>query len=64
MRAGDVAQDLVTPSRGGALMSITNWQTNCSTSGVYQDEVAYVQHHTQHDSSLFSRRNPAHGGYE
>ena len=34
-----MAQDLVTSSRGSALRSIADWQTNCNVSGVHQDEV-------------------------
>jgi len=34
-----VAQDLVTSSWCWHLVPIADWQTNCSISGVYQDEV-------------------------
>ena len=32
--------------------------------GAHEDGAGYVQDHAKHSSSILTRRNPTHGGYE
>jgi len=55
---------VVASSQLQSLRQSADWWAICTLNGAHEDGAGYVQDHAKHGSSILTRRNPTHGGYE